>query len=475
MFTHLWPAGAETKVSEAISADSGEKAENRSRYENLALFNKVLHFVEQNYVEEVPDKELIQGALQGMLSNLDPHSNLLVGDTYREMKIDTSGQFGGIGIELTMKDGVLTVVTPIDGTPAYKAGILAGDRIVKINGFGTKGMTLADAITRMRGNKGSVIRLTIWRKGFQGPKEFAIKRGDVKIQTVKSEVIEPGYLYLRLAGFNERAAKELKQALDEAERKEGKSLLRGVILDLRNNPGGLLDQAVEVASLFVPDGVIVSTKGRNPQLQETKYALPGMARTYMPMAVLVNGASASAAEIVAGALQDHKRAVIMGQTTFGKGSVQNVVEVGPDLGLKLTVAKYYTPKGRSIQAVGIRPDVVLDDLDQKVIEMATKKKEVRQEKDLEKHIAAEESNFSNDELNALDRAEAKPAQAAEPADQLASKQIDEAGRHLKAIDDYQVKQALNYMKSYQVLRAMNLSPKDDGPSLDRGVKKAQAE
>ena len=456
----ILPAEAKEKRAAAV-APAANPTSNPERYESLAIFNKVLYFVEQNYVEEVKGKDLMQGAIKGMLETLDPHSNLLVADTYKDMKIDTSGKFGGLGIEMAVKDGVLTVITPIDDTPAFKAGIKAGDRIIKIDGKGTKGLSIADAVARLRGKKGAEARLTIWREGFTKPKEFTIKRADVSIQAVRSETLEPGYLYVRLASFNEHAGKDIKKAMDQFEGRGGKNgLIKGLILDLRNNPGGLLDQAVEVSSLFIEDGAVVSTRGRAKDAQEVKNVIPGMARGYMPMAVLVNGATASAAEIVAGALQDHKRAVIMGQTTFGKGSVQTVVEVNPDMGLKLTVARYYTPSGRSIQARGIVPDVSLDDLDQKVIDQATRKTEVRHEKDLDGHIASEDHEYTQQELESIGK---------EPEVEKAQK--DDENKPVLAKDDYQVRQALNYMKSYQVLRAMKLSPDGVG---DDGVKKAEA-
>lgn len=460
-------AAAPALAKEKRAAAPGKPVPSQERYENLALFNKVLYFIEQNYVEEVKGKDLMQGAIKGMLETLDPHSNLLLAETYKDMKIDTSGKFGGLGIEMGMKDGVLTVITPIDDTPAFKAGIKAGDRIIKIDGKGTKGLSIAEAVTRLRGKKGAEVRLTIWREGFAKPKEFALKRADVTIQSVRSEALEPGYLYVRLASFNEHAAKDIKRAMDKFEGKGAKNgLMKGLILDLRNNPGGLLDQAVEVSSLFLEEGAVVSTRGRAKDAQEVKGVIQGMARGYMPMAVLVNGATASAAEIVAGALQDHKRAVVMGQPTFGKGSVQTVVEINPDMGLKLTVARYYTPQGRSIQAKGIVPDVSLDDLDQKVIDQATRKTEVRHEKDLDGHIENEDRQYSQQELESLGKEQ--------DVEKAQAKDKDEETKAVLAKDDYQVRQALNYMKSYQVLRAMKLEPNVETIDTAGAVKRAEA-
>lgn len=438
--------------SMAMAATDTEKnpGQTQERYEQLSLFNKVLYFVEQNYVEEVKGKDLIQGAIRGMLETLDPHSNFLTAEVYKDMKVDTEGKFGGIGIEIGTKDNVLTVIAPIDDTPAAKAGIKAGDRIIKIAGESTKGLNLAEAISKMRGKKGTDVKMTIWREGFEKPRDYTITRAEIKVQSVKNEDLEKGYLYLRLTSFNEHAAHDLKKVMDRYEESSGP--MKGVIFDLRNNPGGLLDQAVEVSSLFIDDGVVVSTRGRTKDTQDVKYARKGNARKYMPVAVLVNGASASASEIVAGALQDHKRAVILGQPTFGKGSVQTVVEIAPDTGLKLTIARYYTPSGKSIQLKGIQPDVLLDDLDQKVIDEAMRKQEFVHERDLKRRMSndtEEDKDFKLEELIALD----KDKDASSEKEDKKQAKKDE-WKPVKPKDDYQVKQALNYLKSFQMLRAL---------------------
>lgn len=443
-------------AKDAPKEKEASKAENADRYENLGLFQKVLYFIEQNYVEDVKNKDLIYGAIKGMMDTLDPHSNFLPPEVFKDMKSDTSGKFGGIGIEIGQKENILTVISPIDDTPAHKAGLKAGDRILKINGESTKGMSLAEAVAKMRGKRGSDVTMNIWREGFDKPKEFRITRAEIKIQTTKWEQLEPGFLYVRLSNFNERSTDDVKKVMHDFEKKEH---IRGMVFDLRNNPGGLLDQAVSITSLFVDEGIVVSTMGRNKE-KEIQYAKKGMARKDFPVAVLVNGASASASEIVAGALQDHKRAVIMGQPTFGKGSVQTVVELQPEVGLKLTIARYYTPNGRSIQLKGIQPDLVLDDLDQKTLDEATRKSSVLREKDLKHHMANEsdDKEFSPQEYMGVEKAD-----KADKKEKLAKEDLKPA----QAKDDYQVRQALNYIKGYRIFQATG-----SGSGLEMGLKTA---
>src|SRR4051812_19918059 len=370
-------------ATENAGPEAGAPSAHTDRYENIELFQKVLHFVENNYVDPVKNKDLVYGAIKGMLETLDPHSNFLPPDVFKDMKIDTSGKFGGIGIEIGMKDNVLTVISPIEDTPAWKAGLKPNDRIVKINNESTKGMNLTEAVSKMRGKKGTDVTLAIYREGFEKIKDIIVTRDIIKIQSVKQEILEPQFGYVGLSSFNESAAADVKKAIEKI---EAKGKLRGLVFDMRMNPGGLLDQAVEVSSLFVDDGVVVSTIGRNKDQKEVKYARKGVARKDFPVAILVNSSTASAAEIVAGALQDHKRAIIMGQPTFGKGSVQTVIELGQDIGLKLTIARYYTPSGRSIQEKGVQPDIVLEDFDPKLLAEARRKGEAFREKDLKGHM-----------------------------------------------------------------------------------------
>jgi len=326
-------------------------------YERIRVFTEVLSLVQSNYVEEVNPKDLIYGALKGMLETLDPHSAFMPPDLYKEMQVETQGSFGGLGIEITVKDRQLTVVAPIEGTPADRAGIQAGDRILKIDGKPTKDMTLMEAIKKMRGPKGTKVTITIWREDFTEPRDIALVREIIEIKSVKSKDLGDGIAYVRIASFQERTGRDLEKALDVI--KQGG--MKALILDLRNNPGGLLSQAVGVADKFLEKGrLIVYTEGRakNQDLKFTAEHNGNHER--FPMVVLVNGGSASASEIVAGALQDWNRAVILGTQTFGKGSVQTVIPLSDGSGLRLTTAKYYTPKGRSIHNKGITPDIIVE-------------------------------------------------------------------------------------------------------------------
>ena len=327
-------------------------------YENLRLFTEVLSIVQSQYVDEVPPKDLIYNAIKGTLRGLDPHSSFLDPDMYREMQVETSGSFGGLGIEITLRDDVLTVVAPIEGTPAYRAGIQPGDRILKIEGLSTKDMQLADAVKRMRGKPGSKITVTIVREGWTEPKDFLITREQIRVQSVKNNQLEPGIEYIRLRQFQEQTSNDLETALEKYS-KEGK--IQGLVLDLRNNPGGLLTSAVEVTEKFLEPGkLVVYTEGRvrNQNMRFSSNAKHAF--TDFPVVVLVNQGSASASEIVAGALQDWGRAVVLGTQSFGKGSVQTIIPLSDGSGLRLTTAKYFTPKGRSIHGKGITPDILVE-------------------------------------------------------------------------------------------------------------------
>ncbi len=327
-------------------------------YENLRLFTEVLSIVQSQYVDEVPPKDIIYNAIKGTLRGLDPHSSFLDPEMYREMQVETSGSFGGLGIEITLRDDVLTVVAPIEGTPAYRAGIQPGDRIIKIEGITTKDMQLADAVKRMRGKPGSKIIITVVREGWTEPKDFQITREQIRVQSVKSSPLEPGIEYIRLRQFQEQTANDLEASLEKF-LKEGK--IQGLVLDLRNNPGGLLTSAVEVTEKFLEPGrLVVYTEGRVRNQNMRFSASAKRAYTDFPIVVLVNQGSASASEIVAGALQDWGRGVVLGTTSFGKGSVQTIIPLSDGSGLRLTTAKYFTPKGRSIHGKGITPDIVVE-------------------------------------------------------------------------------------------------------------------
>ncbi len=355
---------------EALSPKA-EQELKEARYDELHIFAKVLNLVENYYVDKTKTKELVEGAIKGMLESLDPYTNYLPEKLYKEFQNETTGQYGGLGIEITKKGQYITIISPIDDTPASKAGIKAGDRIYEVNGASAKGISLAECARMMKGKRGDVIKLSIMRESFKTPQMFSIKRGTVKIKSVKTKDLGSGYLFVRISSFMETTHKHLKKELD---RYEKKNPLAGMILDLRKNPGGLLNQAVLVSDMFIDKGTIVSTIGRDKDQKETIFAKKNGTRTDFPIVVLIDKYSASASEIVAGALQDHKRATIMGIQSFGKGSVQSIINLKENVGLKMTVARYYTPSGDSIHGVGIKPDVELKDknpLDnQKITEQA---------------------------------------------------------------------------------------------------------
>jgi len=332
--------------------------------EQLKIFAEVFSRIKKDYVEEVDDTELLEHAIQGMLSGLDPHSAYLNKDDFQELREGTEGQFGGLGMEVGMEDGFVKVIAPIDDTPAKKAGIKAGDLIVRIDGQTVKGMSLDEAIGLLRGEPGSEVLLHIVRETSDGPFEVSVERAIIKTASVKSRLLEGAYGYVRLSQFQSRAGNDVRKALDKLIKEVGEPL-KGLVLDLRNNPGGVLTEAVEVSDIFLEHGLVVYTEGRNDDSRVSFEAKPGDMIKGAPLVVLVNDGSASASEIVAGALQDHSRAIIMGQKTFGKGSVQTIVNVNEQVGIKLTTARYFTPNGRSIQAEGIEPDIVLQKLELK--------------------------------------------------------------------------------------------------------------
>ena len=399
-----------------------------SRYQDLELFTDVLSIVRKSYVEEVPMKDLVYGAINGMLASLDPHSAFMPPDVYKEMKIDTSGEFGGLGIEITIKDGLLTVVSPIEDTPAFRAGIEAGDQILKIEDKFTKDMGIMEAVKLMRGPKGSKITITIIRSGLDKPRDFTLVRELIKIKSVKARTLSDGFGVARLTQFQERTAEDLTAAL-EVLRKENGGSLSGLIIDLRNNPGGLLDQAVKVADLFLENGLIVYTEGREEGSKMQFSAQRQGTEPGYPIVVLINGGSASASEIVAGALQDHRRGVVMGTQSFGKGSVQTVIPLSDDSGLRLTTARYFTPNGTSIQAKGITPDIEV--LPSEVKEVADG--EHFREKDLKNHF--------------------------ETTGQIETPSEKDGARKFRpdaeALGDYQLMRALDLLRGWQILRGLD--------------------
>ncbi len=349
----------------------------------LKTFTDVLAIVYEKYVEEVKVTDLIYNALSGMLSGLDPHSAFMRPDEMRELSVDTQGRFGGLGIEISVRDSFIYVVSPIDDTPAAAAGIKPGDYIVKINDKSTRGMPLTDAVQQLRGPEGTKVKISIWRQGWEQPRDFELTRAVIVVKTVKQKELEAGYGYIKISQFNAGTTDALLAALKELRKSTGG--LRGLVLDLRNDPGGLLDQAVQVADVFVDDGLIVSTRGRAPRQTYNIPAQRGGQGTDFPIVVLINAGSASASEIVAGCLQDHHRAIIVGERSFGKGSVQTIIPLPDGSGLRLTTAKYFTPNGRDIQARGIEPDFVvpgdaLAGLDE------NQRRALLREQDLDRHL-----------------------------------------------------------------------------------------
>jgi len=361
-----------------LSADGAET------YKGLKLFSDVIGLVENNYVDPVDSKELIEKAIQGMVHGLDPHSSLLSPDDFKELQIDTQGEFTGIGVSITMKDGFVTVISPIEGTPAYEAGIKAGDRIIKVNGKATG--DLREAVKMIRGPKGTEVVVTIAREEAKKPIDFKLVRDIIPVESVKAIVLKPGYGYIWITNFRDNTTDDLVSELEKLE--SAKIPLKGLILDLRDNPGGLLNQAIEVSDLFVEKGTILSIKGRKEKNTQIYKATPNKVKRNYPIVLLINGGSASASEIVAGALQDQKRALILGTTSFGKGSVQSVEKLRDGYGLKLTIARYYTPSGRSIQAKGIQPDIIVKRRFIDKEDMDDISEGMLKEKDLQNHLEA---------------------------------------------------------------------------------------
>ncbi len=407
------------------------KADTSDVYKNLEIFAEVLRQIEDNYVEPQDTQKLIYGAIKGMVQSLDPHSSFMTKEEHQDLLIETKGSFSGIGIEITIKDNILTVVSPVEDTPAYKAGLKSGDRIIRIDDKSTRDMTLMDAVKLIRGKKGTKVKLTINREGIDKPLSFNITRDVIPLKSVKSYMLDDDIGYVRISTFQGNTSDELVTHLDELELGQK---VKGLILDLRNNPGGLLTQAIAVSDVFLDSGLIVSTKGRNKdQNIEESAKKDGTERDY-PIIVLVNGGSASAAEIVAGALQDNKRALILGTRTFGKGSVQTILPLSDGSGLRLTTARYYTPSGRSIQLSGISPDIELEYVPRE----EKKEKEpphFMREEDLEGHMENEEYQIKDEE---------------EKEDQG-----DRESRFRAILDrDNQVQQAIQILKSWNVIARM---------------------
>ena len=396
---------------------------DKNIYKNLKTFNEILRMVEKNYVEEMDSKTLIEGAINGMMKSLDPHSSYMTADMYKELEVETRGVFGGIGIEITIRKDVLTVVSPIEDTPAFQAGVKAGDQIVRIDGKSTKDITIMDAVKKLRGPKDSKVTITIMRENMPRPKDIVLTRWIITIKSIKSKIFDDNIGYIRIASFQEKTVDDLKKTIEEVNARVHTP--KGLILDLRNNPGGLLNQAVAVSDVFLKSGVIVTTKGRVKSMETVSMARDDGYEPTCPIVVLVNEGSASAAEILSGALQDNGRALVVGTQTFGKGSVQTVIPLEDGSALKLTTAKYYTPKGRSIQAEGITPDIVVKYM--KPSEDKESADDFIREKDLKGHIESKKDNGSNNEKS-LKKAQDDPT------------------------SDNQLKSAIDIIKSWDILK-----------------------
>ena len=414
-----------------------EKSVNQA-YEGIPLddirtLSEVFGKIKENYVEKIEDKTLLTNAIRGMLSGLDPHSSYLDTEEFKELTVGTKGEFGGLGIVVGMENGFVKVISPIDDTPAQRAGIQAGDLIIRLDEKPVKGMALDDAVKLMRGKPGEPIELLISREGVDKPFKVKVVRAKIRVKSIKHRVLEPGYGYVRITQFQQRTGEDLIKALDDIKKKSKKEGLKGLVLDLRNNPGGLLDAAVAVSDAFLTEGSIVSVRGRHLDSQHSFQATPIDRINGAPLIVLVNGGSASASEIVAGALQDHKRAVIMGNQTFGKGSVQSIVKLGNNTALKMTTARYYTPNDRTIQAEGITPDIKLSNVQ---VDVKKGGNQFIKEADLKGHL--ENGNGSKtDNKNKKDGKKNKDSKKEKP---LASK-------------DYPLYEALNLLKGLHLLSA----------------------
>ncbi|WP_232363841.1 S41 family peptidase [Desulfogranum japonicum] len=415
-------------------AIADDTSQNRDTYQQLETFANVLTLLQQHYVDEIDTEDVITGAITGMLSSLDPHSAYMSPEDFAELQEETKGSFDGIGLEITIRDEVLTVVAPIEGTPAAKQGIQSGDQILKINGEITKNLSLIEAVQRLRGAKGTSVTLSIFRKSWQNMRDITLKRDIIPVQSVRSFELEPGIFYIRISNFQATTTRDFRKQL-ASEKKDHP--IKGLVLDLRNNPGGLLDQAVKISDIFIEEGLIVSTKGRNGQEQMVFNAHKGGSDTDYPMVVLVNGGSASGAEIVAGALQDHKRAIILGTSTFGKGSVQTILPIPGGAGIRLTTARYYTPSGDSIQATGIKPDLIVPLNEVQPEQQKGQAQHQLKERDLPGH-------FTNDGTTEVHEADQKPSVAP------ASEEDENGAVSQRLATDNQLRTALFILKSLEI-------------------------
>lgn len=412
-----------------LKNDNNVSAKDKNFYKDIKTFSEVLDMIRKNYVDEVDTTELMQGAINGMIRSLDPHSSFMTPDSYKELEVETQGHFGGVGIEIMIIKDVLTIVSPIEDTPAFLAGLKSGDQILKIDGKSTKDISIVDAVKKLRGPKDTKVTITIWREKMPAPQDVTLTRAIIQVKSVKYKKIEKNIGYIRVAAFQERTAYEIRKALKEIGEKNNP--IKGLVLDLRNDPGGLLTQAIEVSDIFLKSGIIVSTRGRVKAAESISTAVNDNTEITCPMVVLVNEGTASAAEIVSGALQDNGRALIVGTQTFGKASVQTVIPLEGGSALKLTTARYYTPNGRSIQAEGITPDIVLPYVkSSEDTENMVSKDEKMREKDLKGHIKP-----GKDEETKPDDIKAKDAKDA-----------------LDLENDNQLRTAVDILKSWNIMK-----------------------
>ena len=423
--------GISVSLTSSVLAEKTDEESVGLPLNELRNFSDIFARIKSDYVEDVDDKTLLENAIRGMLTGLDPHSTYLNTDEYKELKIGTTGKFGGLGIQVGMEDGFVKVISPIDDTPAYRAGLESGDLIIRLNDKSVKGMTLNDAVKIMRGEPGTDIKLVVIREGADKPLSFTVTRDIISVKSVKSRILEPDYGYVRISNFQSKTARDLVTEISKL-KKDNKNELKGLVLDLRNNPGGVLSAAADVSDAFINDGKLVFTKGRIENSEFEFNAKPGDIMNGLPVVVLINGGSASASEIVAGALQDHKRAVIMGSKSFGKGSVQTIQELRSGGAVKITTARYFTPSGRSIQGEGITPDIILDQYD------------IKDSED-DPSLRIKESDLSGSISNPTQSQKALQKAAEE------GESDDEKDTKVKASDDFQLYEALLLLKGLNIL------------------------
>jgi len=424
--------GVSVSITSSVMAEKKAEESVGLPLNELRNFSDIFARIKTDYVEEVDDKTLLENAIRGMLTGLDPHSAYLNTDEYKELKIGTTGKFGGLGIQVGMEDGFVKVISPIDDTPAFRAGLEAGDLIIRLDDKSVKGMTLNDAVKVMRGEPGTDIKLTVIREGSDKPLPFTVTRDIISVKSVKSRILEPDYGYIRISNFQSKTARDLVNELS-ALKKENKNELKGLVLDLRNNPGGVLSAAADVSDAFIDEGKLVYTQGRIANSDFEFNAKPGDIMNGAPIVVLINGGSASASEIVAGALQDHKRAVVMGSKSFGKGSVQTIQELRSGGAVKITTARYFTPNGRSIQGDGITPDIFLDRYD------------IKDSEEDDASIRIKESDLSGSISNPT-----KSQEAIKKAEEEGKKD-EETKEKIKASDDFQLYEALLLLKGLNII------------------------